>query len=350
MTPELFILCLALPIALLLGWAFKRLPDERWQMLAAVPLYKHPDGTWSGCNLTWYGFFSATAYTAAAAVFIMLMGARGAPLAAIASMTAAILAVCIPASSIIARIVERKRHVLSVGGAAFAGIVSFPAAVVLVQTTLGSSRGWDLRVLPVLAAICTAYCFGEGLGRLACISFGCCYGMPLERAPGLMRSLFLRWPFIFSGATKKIAYAHGLDGTPVIPIQALTAVINCAAGLAGCWLFLRGHVRAAFILTATVSQLWRLASEFFRSDYRGGGSISAYQIMSAVSVAYAFVLALLPFDDGTFPGDIAAGFRLLWQPAGILGLQALWIFTFLYTGRSMVTGSILSFHVRHGRV
>jgi len=284
------------------------------------------------------------------AVLILLLGARGASAAALAAMTAAVLAICIPASSLIARIVERKRHVFTVGGAAFAGIIAIPGAVVAVQATIGASQGWDLRVLPVLAAISTAYCFGEGLGRLACISFGCCYGMPLGRAPGWMKRLFSRWTFIFSGATKKIAYAHGLDGTPVIPIQAVTAVINCAVGLVGFWLFLRGSLRAAFILTLTVNQLWRLASEFFRSDYRGEGAISAYQIMSAVGIVYGVVLALLPFEVPATGIDIAAGLRLVWQPAGILGLQGLWIFIFLYTGRSMVTGSTLSFHVRHNRV
>ena len=350
MTPEVFALCLGLPIALLLAWAFKRLPDERWQMMAALPLRKYPDGTWSGVNLTWYGFFSATAYTAAVAVLIMLMGARGVPAAAIAALTAAVLAVCIPAASIIARIVERKRHVLTVGGAAFAGIIAIPPAVVALQALLGRSQGWNLQVLPVLAAVCTAYTLGEGLGRLACISFGCCYGMPLQRAPGWMQVLFSRCPFIFSGTTKKIAYAHGLDGTPVIPVQALTAVINCACCLAGCWLYLRGHVRIAFLLTVTITQLWRVTSEFLRADYRGGGAISAYQIMSAVGVAYGVVLALLPLELPACSIDIAAGMQLLWQPAGILGLQGLWFFMFLYTGCSMVTGSTLSFHVRHGQV
>ncbi len=203
MTPELFTLCLALPVALLLAWAFKRLPDERWQMMAAVPLRKYPDGTWSGVNLTWYGFFSATAYTAAVTVLIMLMGAMGTPAAAIAAMTIAVLAICIPAASIIARLVERKRHVLTVGGAAFAGIIAIPAAVVAVQAAVGEKLGWDLRVLPVVAAVCTAYCFGEGLGRLACISFGCCYGMPLSRAPVWMRRLFSLQVFYLFGRYKK---------------------------------------------------------------------------------------------------------------------------------------------------
>ena len=350
MTPELFTLCLALPIVLLLGWAFRRLPDERWQMLAAVPLRKYPDGTWSGVNLTWYGFFSATAYTAAVAVFAVLMAAGGTPAAGIAAMAAAALVICIPAASLIARLVERKRYVFTVGGAAFAGIIAIPVAVVALQELIGRGRGWNLQVLPVLAAISTAYCLGEGLGRLACISFGCCYGMPLGRAPGWMQCLFSGCAFVFSGATKKIAYAHGLDGTPVVPVQAVSAAINCACCCAGCWLLLTGHMRASFLLTATVSQLWRVASEFFRADYRGGGDVSAYQIMSAAGSVIAFVFMLLPFSAVAALVDIPAGLRILWRPAAIFGLQGLWIFIFLYTGCSMVTGSTLSFHVRHSRV
>lgn len=350
MTPELFTLSLALPIGLLLAWAFRRLPDERWQMLAAVPLRKYPDATWSGLNLTWYGFFSATAYTAATTVFVALMGAGGVPLAAIAALAAAVLAVCVPASSVIARLVERKPHVFSVGGAAFAGIIAFPAAILLVQTVFHGSGGGQPRLLPACAALGAAYCIGEGLGRLACISFGCCYGMPLSRAPGPFKRLFSRRSFIFTGATKKIAYAHGLDGTPVIPVQALTAVVNCAAGLAGCWLLLRGQVKAAFILTIGANQLWRIASEFFRADYRGGGRISAYQIMSGIAVIYACALALAPLEAGAGTADIGSGCRLLWRPAMILGLQALWLFIFLYTGCSRVTGSTLSFYVRQTRV
>jgi hypothetical protein len=42
--------------------------------------------------------------------------------------------------------------------------------------------------------------------------------------------------------------------------------------------------------------------------------------------------------------DIPASLRLVWKPAGVLGLQALWIFTFLYTGLCIDTASRFSFH------
>jgi hypothetical protein len=50
-----------------------------------------------------------------------------------------------------------------------------------------------------------AYAFGEGLGRLACISFGCCYGVALPEAHPLLRHMFDRWHFVFSGSMKKIS-------------------------------------------------------------------------------------------------------------------------------------------------
>ena len=80
--------------------------------------------------------------------------------------------------------------------------------------------------------------------------------------------------FVFSGKTKKIAYAHGLDGQKVIPVQALTSLIFCASGLAGVYLFLEGHYQTAFLQAVVVTQFWRFVSELLRADYRGEGKIS----------------------------------------------------------------------------
>jgi hypothetical protein len=41
---------------------------------------------------------------------------------------------------------------------------------------------------------------------------------------------------------------------------------------------------------------------------------------------------------------------MLWNPAALLFCQALWLAVFLITGRSMVTGSTLSFFVRSDRI
>src|SRR5205085_1755107 len=96
-------------------------------------------------------------------------------------------------------------------------------------------------VVPTFAAVAICYAFGEGIGRLACISFGCCYGKPVEACSPLLRWLFKHFYFVYSGATKKIAYASHLEGRKVVPVQALTGFIFVGVGLAAMALFLAGH-------------------------------------------------------------------------------------------------------------
>jgi hypothetical protein len=50
------------------------------------------------------------------------------------------------------------------------------------------------------------------------------------------------------------------------------------------------------------------------------------------------------------PGQIIPGLRQMWNPAIILSCQILWIGTFLYMGRSQVTGAHIFFHVRKDRI
>lgn len=49
---EAFVLSLGLLLGSLVTWAFKRLPDERWQFLASVPIIKDASGRWHGLNFT----------------------------------------------------------------------------------------------------------------------------------------------------------------------------------------------------------------------------------------------------------------------------------------------------------
>ena len=72
------------------------------------------------------------------------------------------------------------------------------------------------------------------------------------------------------GQKKKIAYESGFDGVPVVPVQAMTAVVNTSAGLVGMLLFLHSYYSAALILSLVVTHLWRVWSETLRADYRGG--------------------------------------------------------------------------------
>src|SRR5262249_5174021 len=158
--------------------------------------------------------------------------------------------------------VEGKQHTLTVAGAVFVGLVMAPLVLTLMSPT------WNVPVVAGMASMTVAYVFGEGLGRLACISFGCCYGKPLYEIDGAAYDWFERFHFAFYGATKKISYASNLEGVAVVPIQALTAVLYVILGLAGTLLFLTSHFNAAFLLALAGSQIWRLYSETLRADYR----------------------------------------------------------------------------------
>ncbi len=349
MKAELFIGAIALVLGLFFRWAFRALPGERWQIIAAMPGRKHADGHWDGTNLTFYGFFNANAYTLATAAVFVLLGAVAVPPAASALLAATILSLCMPASRMVARIVEKKRYTFSVGGAAFLGILAAPWVVSALNRWAAPWITPPLPVMGVMAALAIAYALGEGIGRLACISFGCCYGKPMAAVHPLLRRLFAPYAFTFTGSTKKIAYADGMEGCPVFPVQAVTAVLYCLAALVGAYLFLKGHFRSAFLVSLLVTQLWRFVSEFLRADYRGGGRISAYQKMSLAAAAYGLLLAGF-FDPAAPVPDLAAGLAVVWSPAMVLCLEALWIASFLYTGRSRVTGAELRFHVVRERI
>jgi prolipoprotein diacylglyceryltransferase len=341
----LFILLLGLLLFLLFRWAFRHLPNEKWQILAVIPRHKTDARYWQGLNLTYYGFFIASAYTFALAILLVLLHTTGMDLIGVGFIMLAMLAVCLPAARIIARIIEKQPGTLTVAGASFVGLLLLPGLVYLTNQTLGRWMDFHISLQIMLAAVSTAYAFGEGIGRLACISFGCCYGKPLESCSVQIQSLFRKFHLVFTGPTKKAAYTGNLEGKPVVPIQALTAIVCCLAGLAGSYLFLSGFFMTAALLTFTVTQGWRLLSEIWRADYRGGQRFSAYQRMAVASLLYMIPVLLLTFSPDLQPADIAEGLKVLWQPETIIGLQLVWTAVFLYTGRSEVTTAGLEFFV-----
>lgn len=347
---DLFILILTVATGLLLYWGITRLHRDQWQMLAAVPLRSDGNGGWDGVNITFYGLFSANAYLAGTMLFIILCGAAGIPLRAVAVLAALILGACIPASSLVARIVEKKSSVFTVAGGFFTAILIMPPAVMIVRNIPSLVPEGSLSPIAVLAAAGIAYAFAAGIGALACISFGCCYGKPISACSPFIQKLFSGRCFVFSGKTKKISYAHNLDAVPVVPVQALTAIFYTSTALIACFLFLHGYCKAAFCITVLITQGWRFFSEFIRADYRGGGTISAYQIMALISAGYSFLLMFIVMPEIGVKISVMDGLRSIWRPdVGIL-LQLLWFCTFLYTGYSKVTGSKLSFFVHKDRI
>lgn len=345
MFDEIFLLILGGVLLLVFFWAFRTLPGEDWQILACLPGRKGSNGVWQGMNLTYYGFFNATACLLAVLIFLMMTGALNVGILAALSVVVPVLLVCMGAARLIARWVEKKHHTFSVGAASFIGIIIAPWIIFSLNITLGKWQGFYIPMVGTLTAMVTAYAFGEGLGRLACISFGCCYGQPLTDCHPIIRKVFMNWNFVFWGKTKKIVYAHQLEGQKVVPIQALTAVLYTGTGLLSLYFFLKGHAPAAFMMTLIITQGWRFLSEFLRADHRGQDRISAYQIMTLAATGYAFIMMPLLADAGSAMPNLSAGLISLWDPGLIIFSAVLWFAAFLYTGKSNVTCSSINIRI-----
>ncbi len=344
MLDTVFVAAIAAFISCVLYWGFKTLPSERWQMIAAVPTAKTAEGAWQGLNLTFYGFFSASGMTFGVALAILLISSMRMPLTVAVALVAATVAVCLPASRLVAAIVERKRHTFTIAGAAFVASLTVPPAVWSGERALHSWTQVNIFALPLLAAAAIAYAMAEAIGRLACISFGCCYGMPLRQAPEWLAKLFRRYNLVLHGRTKKAAYASGLDEEPLIPVQAVTSIVFALAGFAGLILFLAQRWRLAMIIPVVGTWGWRTLAENLRADHRGHSRISAYQIMSVIGLSYLVVAGLVIPAEGAAP-DVALGLAQITSTSVLVSLQAFWVVMFLYYGRSRVTGSTVSFYV-----
>jgi len=346
----IFITALAVTFMTIYTVAFKILPDEKWQIFAAIPLYKAGENSWHGVNITFYGLLSATGYTLAFAIFIIMMTAAGINTKSLIWLIGFILLMFIPSAKIMAFIVEKKKHTITIGGAVFVMIISAPWIIAGVNGLSGLRNSPRTGEDVFLASLITSYAFGEGFGRLACISFGCCYGRPVSELSLPFRKIFAHFNFVFTGSTKKISYHDHLDGVEIVPVQAITAVLYTASGLAGLYLYLKGQYYASFFLSLIVTQLWRFASEFLRADFRGGGVISAYQVMSLFTIPYYIVYIIVTGLSYSPAPELLSGLKYIWSPGVILVLLIMWIGGVMYTGISSVTSSTISFHVNENKI
>ena len=271
----LFLGIVSLAVFFLFRWAFAILPREQWQIMAVLPRHRADSNRWHGLNLTYYGFITASAVTLAVGNALFLLGTIQIPLGVSLLFVLSLMSLAVPASKIIAKVVEKKAFTFTIGGASFTGLVMAPVMAVAIN---GMHHQPDmLPVLPALSALMISFALGEGIGRLACISYGCCYGKPLSACSPIMQALFKTLHFRFTGAIKKIAYAGNLESVPVVPIQAITAVISTTGYLIGMGLFLTGRFAAGLFAALLITQGWRASRKSARDH---GTSISMFQGMS----------------------------------------------------------------------
>jgi prolipoprotein diacylglyceryltransferase len=346
----MFLTTTAVVLAILLFWGVKNLPGERWQMLAIVPGKKQDGKHWQGTTLTYSGFFIATSQLLALALLLALLGAMDISLPGTALAAGLLLTVCVPAARLVAILVEKKRHTFTIGGASFVGILLAPFSIYYADGILDGFTHCYLPFMPVMSAMAVAYTLGEGLGRLGCLSYGCCYGKPLRDCSPFVQRLFAKTGTIFYGNTKKAEYESRLSGERLVPVQAITCLLFTMTALAGSWLFLKGHFTATLLTCISVTQIWRLLSETLRADFRGFGKISSYQKMGAVAVLYTCGIAYFTQPENFPQPAIIKGIAQLWQPGVIVCLQLTWLLFFIYFGRSTVTSSTISFSLREERI
>ena len=350
MIDVLFIITLSVFFTFFYYAAFRVLPREEWQVFAVVPLHKKTGGSWQGVNITYYGILTATGYVIAFIVLVVMLIAAGVSPLFMWAFLGCVLVLFIPSAKIMAFLVEKKRFTMTVGGSVFVMFMAAPWIIAALERFPAlAGKGATCHIL-ILDSLITAYAFGEGFGRLACISFGCCYGRPVDSLPAAFRGLFSRFNFVFTGSTKKICYHDHLDGVKTVPVQAITAVLYTSSGLAGLYLFLKGHYHASFFLSLVITQLWRFASEFLRADYRGGGRISAYQVMSLFLIVYYTVYIMLKGAKYYPVPDLSAGLKFIWSPWLILILIIMWTGCLLYTGISSVTSSLIYIYVNDDKI
>lgn len=339
----------ALLLAVLAGghalilWASRAMPHERWQFVASIPLRKVQGDVWHGLNLTWYGALTALAFVIAVACIVVLTASVSIPLQVVGVTCALLCVLSLWASRAVAQWVERIPNTHTVGGALFVVVLAAPVVLLGVSVSaeaLGlGARLTHHQALQVLAAMVIGYTFGEGVGRVACISFGCCWGVRVDQLKGPWRRIFTRLNFRFYGATKKIAYASNLAGVPVVPIQAMTASWHVVVGVLATWLFARGYAATAMIVAMAATQLWRFGSEFLRADFRGFGRVTKYQWMAlaTIGICALYALGLAPTRGPTVAPDMGRGLLALWSVWILVALQALFIAVFLKVGPSSVT-------------
>jgi hypothetical protein len=345
-----FVLGLGCALTALFVWAFKTLPQEHWQFIGAVPARKNAlRDSFDGVNFTWYGFFSALAYAGGTALFVFLMGSVGVPLIGAILAAAPVMLICGVSANWMVRLVEGKTYGFTVGGASFVGLFVAPACLFALAES-APLLGFATPIPAGLAAMGIAYVLGEGIGRLACISFGCCYGKPVDQTRGWLRRFSERFHFVFAGDTKKICFAAGLQGVPVVPVQAMTPSFYALCALSGLALFFQRQYGWAVAVAVGSCQIWRVYSETFRADYRGDRRFTAYQWMALSSACVALAAPLaMPGGSGS-PPDFRAGAQTLWSSSALLFLQAVWAAGFLYAGRSTQTKALLRFSVLEDRV
>jgi len=94
---------------------------------------------------------------------------------------------------------------------------AFQGGLILITAGLiGFALVMDLSVLALLDCFALSLPLGHAFGRLGCLTYGCCHGLPTTS----------RWSLRFENPESKVAWKSGLRGVPLIPTQLYSVISN----------------------------------------------------------------------------------------------------------------------------
>jgi phosphatidylglycerol:prolipoprotein diacylglycerol transferase len=161
------------------------------------------------------------------------------------------------------------------------GLVFYGGLIGAVVVAILYMKKHDMPVLIVGDIVAPSLALAQSVGRLGCVSAGCCYGKPTN----------LPWGIVFTDPNSLVPLSE--LGVPLHPTQLYSSVGNLCLFLFLFFLYRRKKFNGQILLMYGICYpLLRSFVEIFRGDPRGsllGGMISTSQFISGI----VFVIALI---------------------------------------------------------
>lgn len=317
-------------------WGLKNLHKDEYQFFAVIPYKKLCEDKYEGINITFYGIISALSTTISVFIFLNLIKIINFPIDKAYFILFIIFTIGIFSSKIVAYIIEHRKNTLTIGGSIFiSGMIAAPVIYFIIKFF----KIQELYFLPVFSILSTAYVSGEGVGRLACLSFGCCYGKPASKFNFLPGKLKVK----FYADTKKAVYDSSYKNIELINIQGIVVIIFSLLGVISIISIIFQKFILAFFLSFILPSLLRFLSEFLRNDYRGNGKLSIYQIFSLILFGYGL---LIVFISKNINLSLTLNSHISFYYSDIFILGFVFIVILIHSGISKVTYSNITFFLR----
>ena len=164
------------------------------------------------------------------------------------------------------------------------GLVFYGGFLLATAAALVFTRRYGLDPLEVGDVVAPALAAGQAVGRLGCLSAGCCYGKPTQ----------VPWGITFTDPNSLVPLQR--LGVPLHPTQLYSSLGNLVLFLV-LWAVLRRRAFRGQVLClyGILYPLFRSTVEFFRGDPRGsilGGTVSTSQAVSAAVLVVSAVAYL----------------------------------------------------------